>query len=253
MPLKISKQKLPSLQGQLVVDTYRGALRVRAWPKQRGKPKSAHTRYMNRWFADAMRKIKYVNSQTMHEAIILTKQTGLYPRDVIMKASQGGLYKIADPDLGLLTFKRQGLREVAFQGTIVEQTAPQALPTNTLTLIVYPLPLVDSAGMWDPGPPNRVVIPAGVNIVNVTVRQGLAGSGVNRNWAFIRKNGGPVMAANESGDANTKYVSASTGAIPVVQGDYFEHFAQSNGADSTFNPTTGMSVEILDAEFPPAT
>ena len=189
----------------------------------------------------------------VRSAYRLAAGTGLYPRDVSMKASTGGLFKIPDPDLGLLEFSRKGLYEVAFQGGINVLQANQAVPAATLTPINYGLPNLDTVAMWDQGPPVGWRIPAGVNVVQLHAGHQAFGSGVNRNWSFISKNNLAVVWANESDAANTKYVNVTTGPIQVVQGDLFEHLVQSQGADTFQAQFTMFQVEILDANFPPAT
>lgn len=233
-----------------MVDTVRGKLRVRAWPKKRGRPKSRHTRYMNQWFAQAQRDLKYVDAPQMTWAMDQAKGSGLYPRDVLLKASAGGLFVIPDPEFGPLQHKRQGLYEVSFQGAILQQTSAQSLTSGVFTNVTYPLPLLDTAGLYDAGPPVGFLIPAGVNVVNLTAVQGLSGGGVATNWCYIYKNQSEVWASNESGRANTKYAMCSTGPIQVVEGDFFAHQAQVQANASTFTPTTRFMIELLDVTFP---
>lgn len=79
-----------------MIDTVRGVLRVRKWPKKRGTPKSPLQRWWNDWFRQANLLAKYADSMTQARAIALTKGTGLYPRDIILKAMRGRLYYFRD-------------------------------------------------------------------------------------------------------------------------------------------------------------
>ncbi len=81
-----------SLRGRFMVDTVRGVLRIRKWPKKRGTPKSASQLYWIDWFRQANRLAKYVDAATMRRAIDITKGSGMYPRDYILKAMRGRLY-----------------------------------------------------------------------------------------------------------------------------------------------------------------
>lgn len=79
-----------------MVDTVRGVLRVRKWPKKRGTPKSASQRFWIDWFTQANRLAKYVDAASAIRAIELTAKSGLYPRDVLLAAMRGRLYHWVD-------------------------------------------------------------------------------------------------------------------------------------------------------------
>lgn len=85
-----------SLSGKFMVDTVRGQLRVRKWPKKRGTPKSALQRWWIDWFRQANKLAKYVDAATARRAIDLTAGTGMYPRDIILSAMRGRLYSWVD-------------------------------------------------------------------------------------------------------------------------------------------------------------
>lgn len=79
-----------------MIDTVRGVLRVRKWPKKRGPPKSAKQRFWVDWFIQANLLAKYADGMSQARAIAMTKGTGLYPRDVLLSAMRGRLYWWAD-------------------------------------------------------------------------------------------------------------------------------------------------------------
>jgi len=79
-----------------MIDTVRGVLRVRKWPKKRGPPKSAKQRFWIDWFTQANLLAKYADPMSQVRAIEMTKGTGLYPRDVLLSAMRGRLYWWAD-------------------------------------------------------------------------------------------------------------------------------------------------------------
>ncbi len=93
----ISRSKrLMTLSKGLMIDTVRGVLRVRKWPRKRGTPKSESQLYWIDWFRQANRLAKYVDGATAARAIEITKGSGMYPRDVILSAMRGRLYTWSD-------------------------------------------------------------------------------------------------------------------------------------------------------------
>ncbi len=81
-----------ALSGRFMVDTVRGVLRVRAWPKKRGTPKSELQRWWIDWFRQANKLAKYADPMSQARAIEITKDSGMYPRDVLLSAMRGRLY-----------------------------------------------------------------------------------------------------------------------------------------------------------------
>lgn len=79
-----------------MIDTVRGVLRVRKWPRKRGTPTSERQLFWIDWFRQANLLAKYADAMSMARAILMTKDTGLYPRDVLLKAMRGRLYTWAD-------------------------------------------------------------------------------------------------------------------------------------------------------------
>ncbi len=89
-------KKSESLSNSIMVDTVRGVLRVRKWPRKRGTPTSERQLYWINWFKQANLLAKYVDAASMIRAIQLTKGSGMYPRDVLLKAMRGRLYTWQD-------------------------------------------------------------------------------------------------------------------------------------------------------------
>ena len=88
--------RLPSHRGRTITYTHRGILVVAKWPKKRGTPKSALQRWWNDWFTQANKLAKYADPMSQVRAIDMTKGTGLYPRDILLKAMRGRLHWWAD-------------------------------------------------------------------------------------------------------------------------------------------------------------
>lgn len=69
-----------------------GRLVVAKWPKARGKPKSPVTLEQNEWFRQAKTALKYMDAQAQNSALIISENSPLYPRDVLMSAIAGRLF-----------------------------------------------------------------------------------------------------------------------------------------------------------------
>ena len=87
--------RLPSLKGVVMIDTFRGAPRVRKWPAKRGPPKTEQHRRQVEMFTWAQAMAKGQPGRTHAAAIDLTKRTGFYPRDVMTAALYGTAWRIA--------------------------------------------------------------------------------------------------------------------------------------------------------------
>ena len=105
-------RRMPSLRNVVMIDTVRGVLRVRKWPKKRGTPRSALQRWWIDWFRQANILAKYVDGMSQARAIAITKGSGLYPRDVLLKAMRGRLYHFTDQD-GNKWFPMAGIQDIS--------------------------------------------------------------------------------------------------------------------------------------------
>lgn len=109
-----------------MVDTVRGVLRVRKWPKKRGTPRSALQRWWNDWFRQANKLAKYADGMTQARAIEMTKGSGLYPRDVMLAAMRGRLYSWID-DTGWKWFSVAAMQDISDTLDILAQTVGNVL------------------------------------------------------------------------------------------------------------------------------
>ncbi|KKL81949.1 hypothetical protein LCGC14_1989660 [marine sediment metagenome] len=96
----------------MMIDTVRGVLRVRKWPKKRGPPRSELQRWWVDWFKQANRLAKYADPMSQARAIEMTKGSGLYPRDILLKAMRGRLYTWADQD-GNKWYPMAGIQDIS--------------------------------------------------------------------------------------------------------------------------------------------
>lgn len=113
-----------------MVDTVRGVLRVRKWPRKRGTPKSALQRWWNDWFRQANLLAKYADPMSQARAIELTKGSGLYPRDVLLKAMRGTLYTWRD-DTGWTWYSMAAIGDISESLDVLAQTIGSVLVRAT--------------------------------------------------------------------------------------------------------------------------
>lgn len=97
MPQKPSPSQYPALTGQFMVDAPRGGVRVRRWPKKRGKPKSEAQAKQVEWFRQASWWMKYLPAEFIQQAELLSHGTPLLTRDILMMAMAGRLYSFNLP------------------------------------------------------------------------------------------------------------------------------------------------------------
>ncbi len=121
---------MPSIRNAIMVDTVRGVLRVRKWPRKRGTPKSALQRWWNDWFRQANLLAKYADGMAMARAIEMTKDSGLYPRDVMLQAMRGRLYIFADQD-GMKWYPMAAIQDISDSLDVLAQTVGSVLVRAT--------------------------------------------------------------------------------------------------------------------------
>jgi len=86
------RRRLASYTGKMMVDVFRGQLRIRKWPAKRGPPKSAKQAFWVDWFRQANFLAKYADPILQVRAMEMAKNSGLYPRDLHLAAMRGRLF-----------------------------------------------------------------------------------------------------------------------------------------------------------------
>lgn len=124
------KQRLASYRGRVMIDTVRGVLRVRKWPKKRGTPKSPLQRWWIDWFRQANLLAKYADGMAQARAIAMTKGSGLYPRDVMLKAMRGRLYIWADEN-GKVWYPMAAVQDISESLDVLAQSIGSVLVRAT--------------------------------------------------------------------------------------------------------------------------
>lgn len=237
----------PGFTGRIMVDTWRGKVRVRKWPDKRGRPKSEAVRKQNDWFRQANRLASRAPPSQMRSAIEITKNSGLYPRDILMRMMAGNLGDIPLSDGRILTKATKRIDPVSFQGAIQNNTVAQPITANVTTNLLWQLPVFDPLGFWSIAAPNRLTIPENISMIRIDAGARITNGGVGILRVIIRHNGSDIPRGT-SGNATHAGTTVSTGPIPVTPGDYFELWLNTNRTGSTYiGPTTYLSATILTA------
>ncbi len=238
----------PGLIGKFMVDTYRGQIRVRAWPRKRGTPKSEEVRDQNLWFTQANKLAKRIDPSQQALAIEMTRGTGMYPRDLLIGQQAGGIYDVIEADGTNPQYRRYFRDTIMFQGAILELTADQAVPAGVFTTIVWTLPVIDTAGFWNAGQPTRLTIPEGIEVVGVSAGwESTINIGAPDTSARIIRNGAEE-ARNQAKAAGFGAMTPSKGAISVSKDDFleFEIFSAVN-AFTKGDQRTFFTLQVLQA------
>lgn len=115
-----------SYSGRVMIDTVRGVLRVRKWPRKRGKPTSKDQLFWIDWFRQANYLAKYIDAASMIRARIMSEGSGLYPRDIILMAMRGRLYTWVDEN-GWRWYPVAAIQDISESLDVLAQTIGSVL------------------------------------------------------------------------------------------------------------------------------
>lgn len=239
----------PGFKGRFIVDTFRGQMRVRKWPRKRGTPKSQAVRDQNQWFTEANKLAKRVEPSQQALAIAMTLGTGMYPRDLLIAQQAGGIWEIIEADGTVPQYRRYFRETVVFQGIICDKTSTQVIPASSFTPIIWTLPIIDTAGFWNAGDPTRITIPAGINVIELNgAWRATGGSSRSEHNLTFRKNGAFYLGTVQEVVA-VAGATISSGPIAVVEGDIWTLELFINvGRTCNIAPFTGFTLNVLDAD-----
>lgn len=248
-PVKPPKDKLPSLHGRVMVDTFQGKVRIRAWPKKRGKPKSRAQILQIERFKNVQRMYPQLKGEIANRFIAATQKTGLYPRDLFMKMATKPPIEFETEDGRLIRHRRPFLEKVVFQGFAARLTANQSFPGTTLFAPDWGLPVIDTAGFFDPGSPSVITIPEGV-----AVMQFFGGwrrtsiTTVFGTMQITRISPSNLIMADAALTQSAGFICA-TGPVPVAEGEVYAAHLYCNNASTTLADRTFFSGQILAGEI----
>lgn len=243
-----SRQRFPGFRGALVVDTFRGQMRARSWPRARGLPKDPLQAQRLKTFERYAALAKFAAPSQIALAVNATRNTGLYPRDLLFMAMAGNLVDLVTEDGRLITKKKPRIDPVKFQGVKLRLVVDTAVPEGAGFYVSWPLPEIDTAAMWSAADPTKITVPAGVNIISLAgtiTRQFVTASMV----AIVEKNVGTDIADQNRGVGDAwNTVRVFTGPLTVQQGDFFRiRMAMGDGSPLKGNGQTWFAATILDA------
>jgi len=129
--------RTPSLRGSMMIDSTRGSLRVRSWPKKRPSPRHPTNEYWSNWLRSITLIYRYQPAAVQFQLQKATKGTIWMPRDIFISAARGRAWLLTDEN-GRSYFPMPFVREVSESLDAIAQLEGQ---------MVY-----RSSGLWAPVP-----------------------------------------------------------------------------------------------------
>lgn len=209
-----------ALGKKVMVDTFRGTIRIRKWPRKRGPSKNPKVREQNEWFKAVNRITRVAAPSQQRLAIEITKKSGLYPRDLLMRTISGGVFAVPTVTGTLIQPWHRSVVLAGFQGARLTRTTNQSIIAAGLTVLIWQTPEIDTAGMWDIASPSLLTVPLGINLIEFTSGQQID-SGNGQGDVRIEDTASVIyglrtFAANING-----WATMTTGPIIVVPGQQF--------------------------------
>jgi hypothetical protein len=236
----------PAFAGRVIIDTFKGRVRIKKWPRKTGRPKSLAVRYQNDAFTQAQALAKQAPAQQQIAAMQQAEGRGLYPRDVLTQAIIGAPLRFVRPDGTVISKWKPVLEVTMFLGALLQRSSSFTVASGAFRTINWQVPVLDSTGFWNIAQPSKLVIPAGVSVVQVMAGYASSTGGTFQNTLVINKNGTIGIVGMTANDQATHHNAVASGPIPVVAGDYFEALAFS-GTTFSLNAvgTTYFALNVL--------
>ena len=133
-----------------------------------------------------------------------------------------------------------------FQGVILHLDTNKFLPAGVQTAIPFPLPVRDTMAFWNAATPEKIIIPAGVEVVRLNAGWFATGTVVDIITVTLIELNGVLIVAETSRGNEQPGCAITTGARVVSEGDEFVFyvFTQRN-VTATGAPRTFFSLEAL--------
>lgn len=228
------RQRFPAFSGLVIVDVWRGRLRVRKWPRKRGPRATLGQRIARDWFRQSVKMYPRIAPELQVEFMDAVKGSGLYPRDLFTKSIGRGIYEILLPDGTVIKQREKRMEDVAFQGVLLELTTPFFASVPPFQPVPWPLPVRDTATFWSAGEPTRITVPPGVEFLSLGFQMQMDTNGDRQFQARITKNGADIIAYAASRQNGARALQVSTGPLLVAEGDYFEALVWSDQTGNLF-------------------
>lgn len=231
-----------------MVDTVNGKVRLRAWPKKRGPNIPEQTRLQVTRFQEATKLIKQIKGGVMNKFIDATKQTSLYPRDLAMKLMLAPPV-VMELDNGYpMQFARPILEPAVFQGFRLQLDANMAVPANTLKDVIWPAPILDTAGMFSAGSPTIVTIPNGVTVMEFVASYATTNVASTARGIYVRRLAPSELIIAFRSATGAQADNLTTGPVVVDEGETYAMTLFWINSGTATAPRTFFTGTILQAD-----
>lgn len=168
--------------------------------------------------------MKLADGLMVQTAMDAVRGTGLLPRDVLMRAISNGFYDIHNEGGEVLTYRQNFVEPKTFQGLITYPGQNFTSANNVNTAMTYGLPVLNTAGMWDPGATDRFTIPEKVQVISI-----YAGFGFNavqpvdaRLWIRKAPNNPALALQSQALGFYGQGINVGLGGLVVNQGEQYQ-------------------------------
>lgn len=165
---------------------------------------------------------KHCAASQQVSAIAMTKGTGLYPRDLLLKCMVGGIIAPITPDGRELLPKRKVVTPVSWQGFALNLQADWAIGVGVLGAPDWPLPTRDDLGFWSAAAPSFITIPPGVSWMQLFAGAMCTATYTGNLVMLIRDQVGVDHCRIEQGGNTNHAGTGTTGPIPVTPGETYQ-------------------------------
>lgn len=221
---------------------------MQAWPKKRGLPDDPYAQETIGRFIMAQYMAKRAAPEQIAIAMEATKNSGLYPRDLLTKAMLAGFLDLELEDGTVLERPPLTWEVPVFKGAAVWKSGTFTIPANSSVTPTFDQIELNPVGLFDPGLPDRFTIPAGITVVDVHAFLRQQNSLNNAFQLAIHKFPGPQAYARFNQVANlNKALGVHTGPVAVNTGDYFTItvFASTSTLVAAGQPDARFSITVL--------
>jgi len=176
---------------------------------------------MNEWFRYANYFAKQAEPGLIILAQALALGTGLYPRDILIKAIAGTLYEIQLPDGSIIAYRPTQVEPTMWNGIKLSRTTNLPIASSTFTFIPWQSLDLDQGLIWNPLDPNFIIIPDEVAVVEITAGVVCANASARAMGLEVVRSDGVIIASNSNSSMIDQAGCLTTGPIPVVIGERY--------------------------------
>lgn len=219
----------PAFGERVVFATWGGRMYARKWPRKVGPSPLPYQQETVQRFVDANKLAKHAAPEQIIEAMKATKNTGLYPRDLLTKAMLTGLFDIVLPDGQIISRAPLTYEVPVFLGFSIYRTAALSLVGGVDTIISWDSAEANAIGLWNPANPTYITVPSGVSIMTFSAQVGFA-NGVNSTvFAQIASPTNTNLRAQQGVNSSiSARFSLTTGPVVVSAGQQVSVYVSSN-------------------------